>query len=107
VVAATCYSKLVSVVHPARSDTIRGDSGSIQHVVSSAGWFSSRHPPLYNSGDSDVIYNKCWLVVVQSTTLGTIQHVEASSGDVFIPIIQYMVTALPTARGEGTTLGCI
>jgi hypothetical protein len=37
VVAATRYSKLVSVVHSAWSDTIRGDSGSIQHVASSAG----------------------------------------------------------------------
>jgi hypothetical protein len=30
---------------------------------------------------------------------GTIQHVEASGGDVFIPIIQYMVTALAITRG--------
>jgi hypothetical protein len=36
---------------------------------------------------------------------GTIQHVEASGGDEFIPIIQYMVTALPIAWEEGTTLG--
>jgi hypothetical protein len=39
---------------------------------------------------------------------GTIQHVEASGGDVFVPIIQYMVTALPLAGGGGgTTLGSI
>jgi hypothetical protein len=52
VVAATRYSKFVSVVHPARSDATRGDCGK------------------YNSGDSGVIYNKWWLAVVHAATAG-------------------------------------